>query len=146
MSVKVKRSPQAQFIIDTLRKVLPDHHFSEMEQLPEKLKKEMLLECRLNFPFKYTHEHSPFVDFMARVVGRQMEFTWKVYLTIHIIPILIFKRKQLKKKPFRTFLKFLKNYAKSMGFITFYCTFFKLGLSSFGGMWDLGSSKKNCKF
>lgn len=45
----------------------------------------------------------------------------KTYLIIHLIPFLLFKRKQLRKAPLKCVLKFLKGYFKSMFFIMWYC-------------------------
>lgn len=51
----------------------------------------------------------------------------KFYGTIHLIPVLIFKLKKLRKEPFKVILNYIKNVCKSSMFLTSY-----LGLLVYG--------------
>ena len=52
----------------------------------------------------------------------------KTYLIIHLIPLLLFKRKELRNKPIRTIYNFLKGYLRSMSFILWFVFFGTKGL------------------
>ena len=52
---------------------------------------------------------------------------YKMYLLVHLIPFLIFKRKKLMKEPLQESKKLLKGYLRSLGFIFYCCTAAKYG-------------------
>ncbi|KAL0479322.1 4 TM domain-containing transmembrane protein [Acrasis kona] len=57
-------------------------------------------------------------------------FGVKLYGPIHILPVLIFKRKQLLQNPGQIIYNLLKNITRSSSFLVLYQTLFVLGLAS----------------
>lgn len=43
--------------------------------------------------------------------------TWKMYFFVHLIPVVLYKRKDLKKKPLRSIVKFVLGWLRSMLFV-----------------------------
>ena len=58
----------------------------------------------------------------------------KFYLPIHLVPALIFKRKQLTSKPLEVLKSFLKGFIRSVLMLAVYCTIFRYGLCQFKNM------------
>ena len=54
-----------------------------------------------------------------------LKLTMKLYLPVHLIPALIFKRKLLKTQPLEFFKHFLKNFFRSVLMLTIYTTIFR---------------------
>ena len=50
-------------------------------------------------------------------VVRWTKNIWKLYLTAHLLPYIIFKRNELVKRPFDTILTIFKGFSKSMSYI-----------------------------
>ena len=68
--------------------------------------------------------------------------TFKMYLVIHILPVLLFKRKELRKDPLKVLSKVFKGWSRSMLFILLFpfaakvtpCYLKKyIGFQAFGG-------------
>ena len=81
------------------------------------------LEC------KYIHDHSCEVEALVRFT-KIFKLAAKFYFPIHLIPTLIFRRKELKKKPLETFKKFVIAYLKSVLMLAGYIAIFRYGMCS----------------
>ena len=57
----------------------------------------------------------------------------KTYFVIHLIPLLLFKRKELRNKPWPTIKQFLIGFLKSMAFVEWYCYFGTKAICSISG-------------
>jgi len=57
--------------------------------------------------------------------------SYKYYLPIHLIPLLIFKRKKLMSEPIKTLKSTIINYLKSLCFMGAYVAILKYGLCKF---------------
>ena len=73
---------------------------------------------------KYIHQHSCEYQAMHKFVS-VMNIAWKFYLPIHVIPLLIFKRKRLREAPKQTLKQVAKNLLLSCLFLSTYITIFR---------------------
>ena len=82
------------------------------------------------FHCKDLHEHTWEWDAFKRffIVFKN---SLKFYVPIHLIPVIIFKLKRLKKEPGRVIYGFLKNVFRSCMFLATYMTILKYGLCLF---------------
>ena len=82
------------------------------------------------FHWKDLHDHTCEWDAFQRffIVFKN---SLKFYVPIHLIPVIIFKLKRLKKEPMRVIYGFLKNVFRSCMFLATYMTILKYGLCFF---------------
>lgn len=91
------------------------------EELKQHIIKGGFLDC------KDFHDHSCAWEALVRfaVVFKN---AYKYYLPIHIIPLLIFKRKKLMTEPLKTLKYTLINYLKSVCFMSLYVCILKFSM------------------
>ena len=82
------------------------------------------------FHCKYLHEHTCEWDAIKRffIVFRN---SLKFYVPIHLIPVIIFKLKRIRKEPKKVIFGFLKNVFRSCMFLATYMTILKYGICFF---------------
>ena len=76
-----------------------------------------------NVPCSAIHAHSCEREALNRFII-VFKMATKLYAPIHALPVLIFKRKQLKLEPMRVFLKTLKAIMRSTTFLALYIASF----------------------
>lgn len=115
------------------KKIMPKSHFFP-QQLADTQQVAELFETstppsnpdQTNMPCSNFHANSCTVASFERVIHCFPVF-WKSYLIIHLIPLLLFKRKQLiqRKTRRKALVKFLKGYGRSLLFVSSYNFFAK---------------------
>lgn len=64
--------------------------------------------------------HDSCFDACTSKLIEAFKYTLKIYSIAHGVPLLIFKLKQLKSRPYETLVKYFDNVVRSMGFLGSY--------------------------
>ena len=83
---------------------------------------ETLKSGEFNYDCSHCHQNSCWNFPLEKMDTCTPKFA-KTYFVIHLIPLLLFKRKELRNKPWPTIKQFLIGFLKSMAFIEWYCYF-----------------------
>mmetsp|Transcript_12183 Transcript_12183/g.13895 ORF Transcript_12183/g.13895 Transcript_12183/m.13895 type:complete len:201 (-) Transcript_12183:56-658(-) len=82
------------------------------------------------FHCKYIHDNTCEYDAFVRFFG-VIKNSMKFYIPIHLIPVIIFKLKKMRKEPLKVLYGFVKNVTRSCLFLATYMTLLKYGLCFF---------------
>ena len=72
------------------------------------------------------HDNHCNVPQLVKAIGA-LKMSGKMYLIVHLIPLLLYKRKKLRTEPVQTVAKFLFGWIKSVLFISFYALISRKG-------------------
>ena len=96
-----------------------------VKEISEELKQHIIsggfLDC------KDFHDHSCLIEALGRFVV-VFKSSYKYYIPIHLIPLIIFKRKRMMREPVKTIGYTLLNYLKSVCFMSLYVCILKYSL------------------
>jgi hypothetical protein len=107
-------------IIDSLKKILPkDMFYSKLPLDTEVQFKELLEEGEPLPSCHHFHDNDCMIPQYVKMIN-VFKQTARLYFLSHLIPLLLFKRKALKKHPIRTILKLIWGWLRSMAFISNY--------------------------
>lgn len=84
-----------------------------------------------NFHCKDMHEGYLWESYVLMRMTQVFFHSAKFYGTIHLIPVIIFKLKKLRKEPFKVILSYIKNVCKSSMFLTSYLGLLVYGFCTF---------------
>ncbi|CAI2380172.1 unnamed protein product [Moneuplotes crassus] len=83
-----------------------------------------------NIPCRLMHDHTCEYDAILRFI-KIFKAAFKFYAPIHLIPVIIFKLKRIKKQPWKVIKGYLKNVFQSCMFLSVYMTILKYGMCIF---------------
>jgi hypothetical protein len=111
--------------INLLKPLFPGQFWDRKLLDEAELKSVMELETPLPDCSHY-HDNSCLMAKAAKMT-HVLKYTGRLYFVIHLIPFLLFKRKEFRKNFLGTTLKLLKGWARSMLFIESYCFVSRMG-------------------
>lgn len=103
-------------VTEKLRQVLPEDYFYPKELLEKEAIKEIVREGLPIPSCAHYHEDACLLPQLQKLAG-VMKNTSKLYFLAHLIPVLLFKRKNLKNSPGKTIFKLITGWMRSMAFI-----------------------------
>ena len=119
-------------IAEALSKLLPADLFHAAPKLDHQGVLDRALQDGVFAGCQELHNNSCVVHNLVKVINI-IKASGKMYFLVHLIPVLLFKRKQLKKKPVHTIVKMLLGWMRSVAFVCTYALVSRIGYCNMSG-------------
>ena len=113
-------------IAESLSKILPSDWFFTAPKINHQVALDRALQDGFYATCEHLHDNSCEAHNLVKVINI-MKASSKMYFLVHLIPVLIFKRKQLRKQPVHTIAKMLFGWIKSVSFVCIYALISRIG-------------------
>ena len=104
-------------LANALKALLPPDHFGPAPLIDFKAALKTVVESDGIAPTcEHFHDHSCMVQQIIKAINI-FKRAHQIYFLVHLVPFLLYKRKDFRQKPFKTIFKLLSGWLKSMAFI-----------------------------